>query len=58
MIGLAHIAVRDLESEINRRDETQNGENRENDDVLVACPCERHTFAHEFKETQKGPSTR
>ena len=58
MIGLAHIAVRDLESEDDGQDETKCGEHREDDDMLVAAPVEGHAFAHEFKETQKGPSSK
>ena len=58
MIGLVHIAVRDLESESDGQDETKCGEHREEDDMLVAAPIEGHTFFHEFKETQKGPSSK
>lgn len=58
MIGDWSLLYRDLESEIDGQDETQRSDSREDDDVLVAAPFERHTFLHEFQKSKKGTGSK
>ena len=48
------IAVGDLDAEDHGKDETYERENCQHVHMLVACPSERHIFAHEFRESKKG----
>ena len=56
-MNLGHIAVRDLGTKKTGSDETNDGERRDDDHMLIAIPRERIVRPHEFDEAIKGPSS-
>ena len=51
---LGYIAVGNLEAEDGGRDETQERDEREKDNMLIASPTERVLGLHQFKKSVEG----
>ena len=57
LLFLAHITLRNLGTKDAGADETEYGDSREDDNILVASPAEWVLLAHEVQKTIEGNTT-